>query len=37
MICDSSVPVAADGETLGFARSVQIECIPEALNVVKLG
>ena len=37
MICDSSVPVAADGETLGFARSVQIECIPQALNVVKLG
>lgn len=36
MTCDASVPVAADGETLGFAKHVQIECIAKALNVVKI-
>ena len=29
------VPVAADGETLGFAAHVQVTCLPKALQVVK--
>ena len=29
------VPVAADGETLGFATHVQVTCLPNALQVVK--
>ena len=30
------VPVAADGETLGFAAHVQVTCLPNALQVVKI-
>ena len=29
------VPVAADGETLGFATHIQVICLPKALQVVK--
>ena len=29
------VPVAADGETLGFAAHIQVTCLPNALQVVK--
>ena len=29
------VPVAADGETLGFATRIQVICLPKALQVVK--
>jgi diacylglycerol kinase family enzyme len=29
------VPVAADGETLGFATHFQVTCLPKALQVVK--
>jgi diacylglycerol kinase family enzyme len=31
----SLVPVAADGETLGFAAHIEVTCIPNALQVVK--
>ena len=31
----SLVPVAADGETLGFAAHIQVTCLPNALQVVK--
>jgi diacylglycerol kinase family enzyme len=31
----SLVPVAADGETLGFAAHVKVTCLPNALQVVK--
>ena len=31
----SVVPVAADGETLGFAAHIEVTCIPNALQVVK--
>ena len=31
----SLVPVAADGETLGFAAHIQVTCLPKALQVVK--
>jgi diacylglycerol kinase family enzyme len=30
------VPVAADGETLGFATDLKVTCMPQALQVVKL-
>jgi YegS/Rv2252/BmrU family lipid kinase len=29
------VPIAADGETLGFAAHIQVTCLPNALQVVK--
>jgi diacylglycerol kinase family enzyme len=29
------VPIAADGETLGFATHIQVICLPKALQVVK--
>jgi diacylglycerol kinase family enzyme len=29
------VPIAADGETLGFATHIQVTCLPKALQVVK--
>ena len=31
----SVVPVAADGETLGFAAHIEVTCLPNALQVVK--
>ena len=31
----TSVPVSADGETLGFAKHLQLKCLPKALRVVK--
>ena len=31
----TSVPVAADGETLGFAKHIKLKCLPNALKVVK--
>jgi diacylglycerol kinase family enzyme len=31
----SLVPVAADGETLGFAAHIEVTCLPNALQVVK--
>ena len=34
--CIELVPVAADGETLGFANSIVVECLPKSLQVVKL-
>ena len=30
------VPVAADGETLGFAKHIQVICLPKCLQVVKI-
>ena len=30
------VPVAADGETLGFASEIKLTCLPNALHVVKI-
>ncbi len=33
--CASLVPVAADGETLGFSSHIQVTCLPNALQVVK--
>jgi len=30
------VPVAADGETLGFAAHIEVTCLPNALQVVKI-
>jgi diacylglycerol kinase family enzyme len=30
-----NVPVAADGETLGDAREIKIQVMPQALQVVK--
>jgi diacylglycerol kinase family enzyme len=35
LVCTSLVPVAADGETLGFSSHVQVTCLPNALYVVK--
>ena len=32
----ASVPVAADGESLGFATHLKITCLPNSLQVVKL-
>jgi diacylglycerol kinase (ATP) len=32
----SLVPVAADGETLGFAAHIEVTCLPNALQVVKI-
>ncbi|MCX7261746.1 MAG: diacylglycerol kinase family protein [Burkholderiales bacterium] len=34
--CATLVPVAADGETLGFANRMDVECLPKSLQVVKL-
>lgn len=34
--CTTSVPVAADGETLGFATRIEVECLSKSLQVVKL-
>jgi diacylglycerol kinase family enzyme len=33
--CATLVPVAADGETLGFAHRIDVECLPKSLQVVK--
>ena len=33
--CAELVPVAADGETLGFAHRIDVECLPKSLQVVK--
>ena len=35
IVCTALVPVAADGETLGFSSHVQVTCLPNALQVVK--
>ena len=35
LACPTLVPVAADGETLGFSSHVQVTCLPNALHVVK--
>ena len=35
IISQTSVPVAADGETLGFATHIKLKCLPNALTVVK--
>ena len=35
IVCTALVPVAADGETLGFSSHVQVTCLPNALYVVK--
>jgi diacylglycerol kinase family enzyme len=35
LTCPVPVPVAADGETLGFATHLQISLLPNALQVVK--
>ena len=32
----TSIPVAADGETLGFATHIKLTCLPNNLQVVKL-
>jgi len=32
--CAASVPVAADGETLGFAKHIHVECLPKALQII---
>jgi diacylglycerol kinase family enzyme len=34
--CAELVPVAVDGETLGFATHVNVECLPKALQVVRI-
>jgi len=34
--CTTLVPVAADGETLGFATRIEVECLSKSLQVVKL-
>jgi diacylglycerol kinase (ATP) len=33
--CATLVPVAADGETLGFANRIDVECLTKSLQVVK--
>lgn len=33
--CTTLVPVAADGETLGFANRIEVECLTKSLQVVK--
>ncbi len=34
--CAALLPVAADGETLGFAHRIDVECLSKLLQVVKL-
>jgi diacylglycerol kinase family enzyme len=35
IVCTALIPIAADGETLGFSSHIQVTCLPNALQVVK--